>query len=138
MKGSVDMIDREKIIEFLENEGLNEIDVIDYKDEDVLVLNFFYTFDEAELEAAKQFANDNYEEDNEDEWYEEYFLPYLTDMAADNIRDIVDDLGEKFGVEGEFVLYEMDRDYHSECECILALAEKGKDFDIEDILDELE
>ncbi|WDU82201.1 hypothetical protein [Caloramator sp. Dgby_cultured_2] len=132
------MIDREKIIEFLENEGLNEIDVIDYKDEDVLVLNFFYTFDEAELEAAKQFANDNYEEDNEDEWYEEYFLPYLTDMAADNIRDIVDDLGEKFGVEGEFVLYEMDRDYHSECECILALAEKGKDFDIEDILDELE
>lgn len=138
MKGSVDMIDREKIIEFLENEGLNEIDVIDYKDKDVLVLNFFYTFDEAELEAAKQFANDNYEEDNEDEWYEEYFLPYLTDMAADNIRDIVDDLGEKFGVEGEFVLYEMDRDYHSECECILALAEKGKDFDIEDILDELE
>lgn len=138
MKGSVDMIDREKIIEFLENEGLSEIDVIDYKDEDVLVLNFFYTFDEAELEAAKQFANDNYEEDNEDVWYEEYFLPYLTDMAADNIRDIVDDLGEKFGVEGEFVLYEMDRDYHSECECILALAEKGKDFDIEDILDELE
>ncbi|CCC58089.1 MULTISPECIES: hypothetical protein [Caloramator] len=132
------MIDREKIIEFLENEGLSEIDVIDYKDEDVLVLNFFYTFDEAELEAAKQFANDNYEEDNEDVWYEEYFLPYLTDMAADNIRDIVDDLGEKFGVEGEFVLYEMDRDYHSECECILALAEKGKDFDIEDILDELE
>lgn len=132
------MIDREKIIEFLENEGLNEIDVVDYKDEDVLVLNFFYTFDEAELEAAKQFANDNYEEDNEDEWYEEYFLPYLTDMAADNIRDIVDDLGEKFGVEGEFVLYEMDRDYHNECECILALAEKGKDFDIEDILDELE
>ncbi|MCX7904482.1 MAG: hypothetical protein N2486_08210 [Caloramator sp.] len=132
------MLDRVKIIEFLENEGLNEIDVIDYRDEDVLVLNFFYTFDEAELEAAKQFANDNYEEENEDEWYEEYFLPYLTDMAADNIRDIIDDLGEKFGVEGEFVLYEMDRDYHNECECILALAEKGKDFDIEEILDELE
>ncbi|SEF72006.1 hypothetical protein SAMN05660865_00850 [Caloramator fervidus] len=132
------MLDKRGIIEFLEDEGLDEVNELDYKDEDILVLNFFYTFDDAELEAAKQFANDNYEGDNQDEWYKDYFLPYLTDMAADNIRDIVEELEEKFNVEGEFVIYEMDRDYHSECECVLALAEKGKDFDIEDILEEIE
>lgn len=133
------MLDKNAIIQYLQGEGLEEIDEIEYDDEDVVVLNFFYAFDEAELDAARQFANDNAEEEKtENEWYEEYFLPYLTDMAADNIKDIVDELGEKFDVEGEFVLYEMDRDYHDQCECILVLAKKGKDVDIEQVLEQIE
>ncbi|KRQ87252.1 hypothetical protein ABG79_01055 [Caloramator mitchellensis] len=133
------MLDKNTIIQNLQNEGLDEIDEIEYDDEDVIVLNFFYTFDETELDAARQFANDNAEEEKtEDEWYEECFLPYLTDMAADNIKDIVDEIGEKFDLEGEFILYEMDRDYHDQCECILVLTKKGKDVDIEQILEEIE
>lgn len=138
LKGVILMLNQKAILEFLEREGLDEVDEIEYKD-DVLVYNFFYTFDETEIDAAKDYANENYDEENgEDEWYEEYFLPYLTDIAADNVRDIIDELCEEFGIIGEFVAYEMDRDNYDQCEFVVVLAEEGSSFNIDEIMDELD
>jgi hypothetical protein len=131
------MLNKEKIIEFLENEGFDEIDEIQYKN-DILVFNLFYSYDDAEIDAAKDFANENYSEENgEDEWYNEYFLPYLIDIASDNVRDILSDLCEEFNLEGEFVAYELDRDNYEQCEFTIILAEQGTDIDVDKILKEI-
>lgn len=132
------MLNTKGIRESLENEGLEEIDEIEYS-EDIIVYNFFYVFDNAEIDAAKDYANENYDEElDEDEWNEEYYLPYLTDIAADNIRDIVDDICEEFNLTGEFIAYEMDRDNSDRCEFTVVFAKEGIDFDIDEIIEELD
>ncbi|QCX32998.1 hypothetical protein FDN13_04325 [Caloramator sp. E03] len=132
------MIKHKEILNFLENEGLEEIDEIEYN-KDIFVYNFFYTFDEAEIDAAKEYANENYNDENgEDEWNEEYYLPYLMDIATDNIRDIVDEICEEFGLIGEFVAYEMDKNSSSRCEFVVVFAKEGIEFDIDDIMEELD
>ncbi|TDT50954.1 hypothetical protein [Fonticella tunisiensis] len=132
------MIDSSKVFEILEKEGFEEVDEIGYKD-DIKVFNFFYTFDEAEIEAAKDYANENYDEgEGEDNWYNEFFLPYLTDIAGDNIKDIVDEICEENGLTGEFVLYEIDRDNYEQCEVTLILGEGSKEIDVDRVLNDLE
>ncbi|QCX32997.1 NAD(P)H-dependent oxidoreductase [Caloramator sp. E03] len=97
------------------------------------------TNDEAEIDAAKEYANENYNDENgEDEWNEEYYLPYLMDIATDNIRDIVDEICEEFGLIGEFVAYEMDKNSSSRCEFVVVFAKEGIEFDIDDIMEELD
>jgi hypothetical protein len=132
------MLNRQAILEFLEREGLNEVDEIEYKN-DILVYDFFYAYDEAELEAARDYANENYDESKgEDEWNDEYFLPYLTELAGDNVRDILDDLCEEFDLAGEFVAYEMDRDSYEQCEFVVVVGPEGTQFNLDEILAELD
>jgi hypothetical protein len=132
------MINRQAIMEFLEREGLDEVDEIEYK-ESILVYNFFYTFDDDEMDAAKSYANENYDpEKGEEQWYEEYFLPYLTDVAADNVKDMLDDLCEEFELEGEFIVYEIERESYEQCEFALVVAPRGKQFNMDEILEELD
>jgi hypothetical protein len=126
------------VSEILEKEGFEEVDELDYK-KNIKIYNFFYTFDETELEAGKDYANENYDEGKgEDQWYEEFFLPYLTDIAGDNIKDIVDELCEKNGLVGEFVIYEIDKESYEQVEVTIALAEEGTEFDMEKVLEDLE
>lgn len=132
------MIDSSKVFEILEREGFDEVDEIEYKD-DIKVFNFFYIFDEAEIEAAKDYANENYDEgEGEDNWYNEFFLPYLTDIAGDNIKDIVDEICEENDLTGEFVLYEIDRDNYEQCEVTLILGAGSKEIDVDRVLNDLE
>lgn len=134
----ISVLDKKKILERLEMEGLEEVDEIEYT-EDIAVYNFFYSFDDAELDAAREFANENYDDaEGEDSWNEEYFLPYLLDVATDNVRDILEDLEEEFEMEGEFTVYELDKNRHDKAEFTIVLGEEGLEFDIEDIMDELE
>ncbi len=132
------MLNSKSIINALEKEGFEEVDEIKYKD-GILVYNFFYQFDEAETEAAKSYANDNYEEEKgEDEWYDEYFLPYLSEVAGDNVRDVLEDICEEINASSEFVAFEMDRDSYDHMEFVAVLAEEGVEFDMDEILSELE
>lgn len=130
-------MDKKRIIKFLEKQGLEEVDQIEYKG-NIAVFNFFYSFDEAEIEAAKQYANDNYEDKGEDVWYDEYFLPYLMDIAVDNVKDMIEDLVEEYDLNVDFVTYEMDRQYFEQCEFILVASDKDVEFDIEKVIDDLE
>jgi hypothetical protein len=132
------MKNSKQIMEYLEKEGFLEIDEIEYN-KDVTAYNFFYGFDEAEIDAAKDYANANYSEDaGEDSWNEEYFLPYLTELAADNISDMLEDLCETYELEGEFAAYELDRSRFESCEFTIVLGNSGCKLDIEKIMDELE
>lgn len=132
------MIKKELILECFNKEGLEEIDEITYKD-NIHVYNFFYAFDGVELEAARDYADQNYNEaEGEENWNEEHFLPYLTEMASENISDMIEDLCSEHGLVGEFVVYELERSRHDKCEFTVVIADKGVKFDIEKIMDELE
>jgi hypothetical protein len=129
-------MDKGKIIEFLQNNGMSEVTELPYKD-DIFVVRFFYDFDEDELKAAKAFAKDESEEEEESEvWYDEYFLPYLNDIAIDNTGEIIEDAIEEFDIQAQYVSYEADVENHDYCEFIAAFY-KESNIEIETILDEL-
>lgn len=131
-------MNKQKILSSLEKEGFKEIDEIKYKDQ-IGVFNFLYVFDEAELDAARDYANENYDEAaGEDEWYDEFFLPYLVDMASDNVRDTLEDICEELELSGEFIMYEPDRENFEQMEFILVLADQDVEFDVDEIVEELE
>lgn len=131
-------MDKQKILNSLEKEGFKEIDEIEYNKQ-IKVFNFFYVFDEAELDAAKDYANGNYDEANgEDEWYDEFFLPYLVDIASDNVRDTLEDICEDLELSGEFIIYEPDRESYEQMEFILVMADQDVEFDIDEIVEKLE
>lgn len=126
------------MIQYLEKEGLEEVDEIEYKD-NIIVYDFFYSFDDAEIEAATEYANENCEDSKgEESWTEEFFLPNLTEMAADNVNDILEEMCNEFEVQGEFAAYELDRNSHEKCEFIIVFGAKGAEFDIEKVMDELQ
>ena len=134
----LNVINKKLIMEYLKKEGLEEIDEIEYNKE-IIVYNFIYAFDKTELEAARDYANENHKEaEGEEKWNEEYYLPYLTDLAADNVSDVLDEILSQFEVDGDFMVYELDRNSHGNCEFIIIIAEKGTKFDAEKIMDKLE
>lgn len=131
-------MNKQKILNSLEKEGFKEIDEIEYNDQ-INVFNFLYVFDEAELDAAKDYANENYDEANgEDEWYDEFFLPYLVDMASDNVRDTLEDICEELELSGEFIMYEPDRENYEQMEFVLVLADQDVEFNVDEVIEELE
>lgn len=131
-------MNKKGIQEHLANNGLTEIEEIEYKN-DAYVLRFFYDFDKDEINAARAYANDESEdEENGDIWYEEFFLPYLSDVAVDNVGDMMEEIMEEFDIEAQFVSYEMDEEEYSYNEFIAAFFKKGEEKDIEQILEELE
>ncbi|MFL0267752.1 hypothetical protein [Candidatus Clostridium radicumherbarum] len=131
-------MNKDAIIKILSENNLTSIEEIPYNDE-VTVLRFFYEFDEDEIEAAKAYSNDeSKDEENKDEWYEEFFLPYLNDLAVDNVGEIIEDIMDKLNIDSQFVSYEMDEEEYSSSEFIAAFSEQGKLKEIEDILEDLE
>jgi hypothetical protein len=131
-------LDKKAIIKVLSENKLNSIEEVPYNEE-ALVVRFFYEFDNEEIDAAKAYSNDESEdEENGDEWYEEFFLPYLNDLAVDNVGEIVEDIMEKLNIEGQFVSYEMDEEEYSYNEFIAAFFPQGKLKEIEEVLEELE
>jgi len=89
-------MNKQEIIEILEDNALENITEVK-KHDHCFIIKFSYEFDELEIEGAREFANEDCEEKREGEqWYEEYFLPYLNDTAIDNINDIVDEISEDY------------------------------------------
>lgn len=134
------MINKEKLIAYLEENGIEEIEELKVKS-DLVVLRLFYDFDEDEIKAATAYANDeesDKESDKEsDEWSDEYYLPYLNDVAVDNVGSIIEDSFEEFDIEGQFASYDVEKENSDYCEFIAAFFEKDKDYDLDQIIDEL-
>ena len=132
------MINKAAVMEYFEKEGYEEIDEIKYR-ENTLVYNLFYTFDEAEIEAAKDYANENYSEKNgEQQWYDEFFLPYLIEISTDNVKDVLSDMCEDLGLTAEFIVYDLDRESHDQCEFVIILGEEGSEIDVDKVLKDLD
>ena len=126
------------IIKVLENNGLSDIEEISYK-EGFAVIRFFYDFDEDELKAARAYAKDECEEEEESEsWYEDYFLPYLNDLAIDNVGEVMEEIMEEFRAEAQYISYELDSENYEYNEFVAVVVSGDKDLNIEEVLDELD
>lgn len=100
-------MNKEEILNFLEENELSDINEVSYKSKE-LIIAFKYYFDDIEIEAANEYANEEYEGKIKDEnWYYEYFLPYLSDFALDNVEDILDECVEEYDMNYEFIAYEL-------------------------------
>ncbi len=130
-------MNKEKIIECLLKDGLSDIE--DLNCEEALALRFFYDFDEEEVKAAKAYANDECGDEVEgDKWYYEYFLPYLSDLAVDNVGETIENVMGELNIDAQYMTYELDKENHSYGEFVAVFYEKGKDIELDTILDKLE
>ncbi|MPQ43277.1 hypothetical protein [Clostridium tarantellae] len=84
------------IISFLKDNDLTEIEEISVE-YNVLALKFYYDFDKIELDAARAYANEetDYEEESI-EWIQEGIIPYLQDLANDTVGEIIEDAMDEF------------------------------------------
>ena len=131
-------MEKEKIVSFLEKNDFSEVEELK-KSENNLVVRFYYDFDEPELKAARAYANDECEEEEEsDEWFEEFFLPYLNDLAIDNVGETMEEAMEELDLQIQYVSYEADIENYDYNEIIAVFYDKGEEIEIEDILDELD
>jgi hypothetical protein len=131
-------MERSRIVEFLEDNGLSEIEEIKYNDK-VVLLKFDFDFDEEELESARAYADDECEEEKEgDSWYEEYFLNYLNELAVDTVGEVTEDLMEELSLQAQFASYELTKENHTYNEFMCVFYENGIDVDLDEILDEID
>jgi hypothetical protein len=130
-------MDKNKIKELLTVKELTDIEELPYNDE-VLVLRFYYDFDESEVKAARAYANDESEEIEDSEaWSEEFFLPYLTDLAIDNVGEYIEEIMEETKVSAQYMSYDLNADEVDYCEFIAVFHKEDKDIEIETVLDDL-
>jgi hypothetical protein len=131
-------MNKQYIINFLNKNDLCDIVEIEYK-KDTIALKFKYYYDEVEMEAATSYADEegNFKQDKE-EWYEEYFLPYLSDIAADNVEDIMEECAEEMGIEYEFIGCDISQEAYEFNEFAVVFYGEDADIEIDDILIELD
>ncbi|ETA79848.1 hypothetical protein [Youngiibacter fragilis] len=128
-------MEKKDIISMMEDKGLSDIEIL--KDEEgVLVVRAFYDFDEEELASAASFAKEEAEEES-DEYYFDHMFPFLTDLAVDNIGDIVEEIIEDENIDGQFVTYDIDPEDYGTIEVILMFLKDDLDVDFETVLEEL-
>ncbi|MBZ9636201.1 hypothetical protein [Clostridium sp. FP1] len=131
-------MNKQYIINFLKTNDLSDIAEIQYK-KDTIAIKFKYYYDQVEIEAATCYANEegNLKENKED-WYEEYFLPYLSDIAADNVEDIMEECAEQMEIEYEFIGCDISQDAYEFNEFAVVFYGEDADIEIDDILLELD
>ncbi len=104
-------MNRKNIINFIVENGLDDIEEIK-KDQETLILKFKYIFDDLEMEGAEEYAEDECGDIDSPEYNEEYFIPYLNDMAMDNVKDIIDEISEDNDLNYELLSYELTEDQY--------------------------
>ncbi|WP_312649355.1 hypothetical protein [Proteiniclasticum sp.] len=130
-------MNKESIIQYLENNGLTDIDIL--KDEEgLIVATAYYDFDDDEMEAGRAYAKDQVVEDDDESVYTDYLMNYLVDLAVDNIGEIMEEFIEEEGIDAQYLTYEMDQDEMESIQVAMLFSKGDFDSDLEDILDELE
>lgn len=130
-------MNKESIIQYLENNGLTDIDVIK-EDDGIIVATAYYDFDDDEMEAGKAYATGQAEEGDEESVYTENLMNYLVDLAVDNLGEVMEELIEEEGIDAQYLTYEMDADEIDSLQVAMMFSKGDLDSDLEDILDELE
>lgn len=132
-KGGENMFIVEDLINFLEENELEYIDIVEDAGEHC-IFRFSYKFDDVEIEAAKAFADDECKDKDEDTWTFEYYLPYLNDMAIDNITDILQDYCEEEELEYQFIAYDVPIENTEFNDFVAIINEKHVEINLEDYL----
>ncbi|WP_142414747.1 hypothetical protein [Hathewaya massiliensis] len=126
------------IIDYLKDNDLDNIKEIKISEKDIFVLKFDYYFDSLEIEGAEAYAEEEAEElASDEEFYEDFVLPYLSDTAVDNVEDIVIDISEELDLEYQLISFDIDVEENNYNTFIVAFYEKDKDFDLEDYITEI-
>jgi len=125
-------MDKEKIINYLEENGFSDVELMS-EQKGLIATRFYYDFDKDELKAAEAYANDASGKEKNDSWHEDFYIPYLTELAIDNVGEIMEEIMSEMAVKAQFVAYEMDAesDYN---EFISIFYENDTQADIEDVL----
>jgi len=130
-------MNKDNILEYLENNGLTDVDII-REEEGLIVAIAFYDFDDEEMEAAKAYAEGQITDEEDAEASEEYLMNYLVDLAVDNLGEVFEELIDEEGVDAQYLTYEMDPEEPDTIQVAMLFSKGDLDKDLEDILDELE
>mgnify|MGYP006998919918 CR=1 FL=1 len=130
-------MNKDNILEYLENNGLTDVDII-REEEGLIVATAFYDFDDEEMEAAKAYAEGQITDEEDAEASEEYLMNYLVDLAVDNLGEVFEELIDEEGVDAQYLTYEMDPEEPDTIQVAMLFSKGDLDKDLEDILDELE
>ena len=131
-------MDISEIKSFLEDNDLSDVEEIIQEDDYVLV-KFYYDFDKEELSAAKSYSNEESDfEAESDEWYNEYYIPYLKEIAEDNVGSIIEDTAEEFEIEGRYRELGMESGDVGYLRFIAVFSEELNEEEMEDILNDYE
>lgn len=130
-------MDKYRIINYLATNGLTEIEDIS-SEKNRLALKFYYDFEEVEIQGAKACANDDtdYEEDS-NPWIVEGVIPYLDDIATDNVEEILEEVMEDFEVVAKAEGYDIDPTNYSGKQFLAVFLSEDEELEIDRILDEL-
>jgi hypothetical protein len=125
-----------EIINYLEDNDLADIEEIKRKS-NYTIIRFYYDFDKEELSAAKTYSTEESDfEPESDEWYNEYYIPYLRDIAVDNIESIIEDIMEEFEIEAKYKELGMENGDASYFKFIASFSDELTDAEMEDILND--
>lgn len=131
------MINKEEIIQFFEDNGLEHIEEIECH-EGILILRCSYKFDKVEIEAAEAYANEECEEEKKgEEWNYEFFLPYLNDIAVDNVSEIIEECSEEIETEYQFIALDVPMENPAYNDFLVVFNEEEKKIDLEDFLEHI-
>ena len=131
-------MDSSEIISYLEENGLADVEEVKQDDESA-VIKFYYDFDKEEISAAKSYSNEesDYEEES-DEWYREYYIPFLKDIAVDNVESIVEDVMDEFEVQCFMKELGMESGESGYFKFVMAVSDNMDEAELEDILNDYE
>jgi len=123
-----------ELIQFLEENGLDFIEEVERKG-NLCIFKFKYVFDSLELEAAESYANEESNKDKSDaEWFDEYYFPYLNDIAMDNVEDIMEDALEEFDLNYEFVSSELSSQEDNYIDFVVVFSKDDIDVNLDDLI----
>lgn len=129
-------MDCSEIIDYLEENALAEIEEVK-QNNDYSLIKFYYDFDRDEISAAKNYSNDESDfEEESDEWYREYYIPFLKDIAIDNVESIVEEIAEEFEVEYSLKELGMESGESGYFKFLVAVSEELNDVELEEILND--
>lgn len=130
-------MDKYRIINYLSTNGLTEIEDIS-SEKNRLAFKFYYDFEELEIQGAKACANDetDYEEDS-NPWIVEGIIPYLDDIATDNVEEILEEVMEDFEIVAKAEGYDIDPTNYSGKQFLAVFLPEDKELEVDEILDEL-
>lgn len=131
-------MEKQSIIEFLEDNNLTDIEEIEIDSQDeVIAIKFFYDFDKDEISAAKSYASEETDYDeNDTQWIATGIIPYLNDLAYDNVAEITEDLMEEFELISRFKSEDISTSDYTYQKFYLVLTEDDS-IDLEDVIDNI-
>lgn len=129
-------MDYQEIIEFLEDNGVSEVEEL-RSENDNMIIKFYYDFDKEELAAARAYANEESDvEEESDEWYRDWYLSYLYDIAKDELDETFEELNEEFNTSSVFKVLANDANNSEYVKFVAMICDEEYDEDLEEQLND--